>query len=59
LAGYILNTKTGDAKEFHIHEEELDLKIRLGSTSPRVAILQLDGDELKAVIWGLKNYRKT
>lgn len=58
MAGYIYSMVDDDNYEFHVGEEDLGKAIRASNGSRRVIMLQLDGDELEAAIWGLENYNK-
>lgn len=61
MAGYVFNTPPGfGPREFHIDERDLTYEIRKLTTmrGQRVVYLQVDGDELDAVLWGLDNYVK-
>ena len=52
MAGYV------NGHEFHIGAPEVDHHIRQAAQFSRVITMQLDGDELDAALWGIKNYKK-
>jgi hypothetical protein len=57
MAGYVYNLIGDENDEFHFGPGVGD-KIRETNKNRRVLILQLDGDELDAALWGLDNYQK-
>lgn len=58
MAGFVVNKSSGHVREFHIGDPDLKANIVKVSDHKRVIVLQLDGDELDAALWGLENYRK-
>jgi hypothetical protein len=59
MAGYVINTPDGYGhREFHIDERDLTYELTKLLRGGRVMTLQVDGDELDAVLWGLDNYKK-
>ena len=58
MAGYTVDWENNSELEFHIGDPHIDERIRRANSNKRVIILQLDGDELDAALWGLKNYKK-
>lgn len=58
MAGYVYNIIGDENDEFHVGDPDVSAKIRETNKNRRVLILQLDGDELDAALWGLDNYKK-
>ena len=59
MTGYVFNTPPGHGpREFHIEERDLTYSIRRVMRDEKVLYMQVDGDELDAVLWGLDNYVK-
>jgi hypothetical protein len=58
VAGFTANKITGGDYQFHIDTPNVADRIRHANNLARVIILQLDGDELDAALWGLENYKK-
>jgi len=52
MAGYV------NGIEFHIDTPDVDHRIRQAAKFSRVITIQLDGDELDAALWGIKNFQK-
>lgn len=57
MAGFTF-TLEGLAYEFNVDTPDVANKVREATNGRRVVDLQLDGDELEAVLWGLENYKK-
>ncbi len=62
MAGFVLDntSESGASVEcpFHIDTHTVRERILEYARDKRVIILQLDGDELEASLWGLENYKK-
>lgn len=58
MAVYVYNLIGDENDEFHIGDPDVAKKIKEINKHRRVLILQLDGDELDAALWGLENYQK-
>ena len=58
MAGFTALRSELGAFEFHIDNKNLAKRIRRANDNARVIVLQLDGDELDAALWGLENYNK-
>lgn len=58
MAGYVISNTGRSLFEFHIDTPDVSKEIQKRSQSARVIMLQLDGDELDAALWGLENYQK-
>lgn len=56
MAGYLIDRDGYNKLQFNLHDPNLLSNIANANDSQRVMILQLDGDELAAALWGLKNY---
>jgi len=57
LAGYVVG-KDDLHHTFNIGQPDLIQRILTASPDRRVVMMQVDGDELAAVLWGLLNYGK-
>ena len=58
MAGYVVRDWHAQEFVFNIGDPDIVKKIHEANDGRRVMILQLDGDELAAALWGLENYRK-
>lgn len=64
MAGYVIDPDAGQIydhvalADFHIDTPEVVSHIRTANGNRRVIMVQLDGDELDALLWGLENYSK-
>lgn len=59
MAGFTAFTKPpGREYQFHIDTPNVAERIRQANNNARVIMMQLDGDELDAALWGLENYKK-
>lgn len=58
MAGFTNNRVVGGDYSFHIDTPNVAERIRQANNNARVVVLQLDGDELDAALWGLEHYRK-
>lgn len=58
MAGFVENKIVDGDYEFHIDTPNVVERILHANNKGRVLTLQVDGDELDAVLWGLKNYKK-
>jgi len=58
MAGYVVSSETHSEIPFNLGDPNIVSTIVTRSDDRRVITLQLDGDELAAALWGLKEYRK-
>lgn len=61
MAGYLLSASDEGGYVvvgFNCDEKNLSSKLRLANGNRRVMTIQVDCDDLDAVLWGLDNYNK-
>ncbi len=58
MAGFVISKALKYDYQFHIDTPNVAERIRQANKNARVILMQLDGDELEAAIWGLEHYKK-
>lgn len=58
MAGFTENTVTGEKYEFSIYTPNASSRISQVNNVASTVTLKLNGEELKAALWGFKNYKK-